>query len=1099
MATVYEVVHLETGERQALKLMNPGVEGSEALARFEREFRLLSKLCHPNIAAVYEAGLFQDRPWYRMELVRGVDLRKVVEGWELRPPPPAERFALARSVLQQTAAALEYIHLYGLVHRDLTPGNLMILPDGSLKLMDFGVVKEAGGELTSHGEFLGTVAYVSPEQIQGQRVDRRADLYSLGAVLYFLLTGRKPFVARTLAGFLEKQLHQSPRPPSELVDELPPLLEDVCLRLLQKDPAKRFPTATHLLAMLEPPGPLGPQPLVGRDLEVLVLSERVIRCAGGSGGVVLVTGANGMGKSRMAKVAVDVAKRCDIFAIRTHAAASDLPLGAFDRLFDALAAGGMSGPRQLAEALRGGKVDRHVVYSTYRNLLIGQRGNPRLLLLDDFQLLDPSSWDLLQYLIRNTVTLAEQAVLWVVTADPTVEEEKIQRFKELFRPVQIILDPLSVEAVEELLCSLVGDSPAARVLAHRIHQESEGNQGFIQEMLRGLLEEEVLVARDGRLELTLEESQLQRSALPVPSSIRAAIEARIRHLSPSARMVAEVLAVGVLELTPELLSDVLGRSEADVQADLSALEAQALVRGRVGEPRYGLAQSSLRELLLEQLTEAQQAAVHQRIGQVLERRERHNLERVLEPLAWHFEQGQLHGKGYAYLVRAGHHRLESAFMIDAADYFTRALALEPSARGQLPLDEADRRLAGLLLSRARALQHLGRFDETLDDLTRARSLAEELRDEGLRAEAAGELGQQARQLGRLEEARSYAQEALRATEGAQRSTPLQVLAGVAWAQGDLDEARRYWQELLTVGEASKDPRATAFGYNGLGLAALCKGQTAEARRSFEQSAMIFEQEGLVAPLATARGNLVEIHHFTGNLKRGLELAERTRSESRENHHPPGVARSLCYKALILCDMEHTDESLAVAEEGLAMLCELGDPSEELFGRVVLTRAAWAAGELERVADELDACDELLPRHDSEGFTPMILAWRARYVAATDPERAQKLLLQAQEVPGIRWPYQECRLDLALSRGYAALGDRAEASRRAESAVRRADACGFRLYALKGHCLATLGGDEVSRARHRRIADGLARSLAASLGREDSERFLAAPWLHPAAE
>jgi hypothetical protein len=138
----------------------------------------------------------------------------------------------------------------------------------------------------------------------------------------------------------------------------------------------------------------------------------------------------------------------------------------------------------------------------------------------------------------------------------------------------------------------------------------------------------------------------------------------------------------------------------------------------------------------------------------------------------------------------------------------------------------------------------------------------------------------------------------------------------------------------------------------------------------------------------------------------------------------------------------------------------------------------------------------VPRHDTEGFAPVLLAWRAQLLASSDPDRARALLLEAEASPTDRWPYQECRLDLSLARGYAALGDRAEATRRAEAAVRRADACGFRLYALKGHCLATLGTDEAAVSRHRRIAEGLARSLAASLSREDAERFLSAPWLHP---
>ena len=182
------------------------------------------------------------------------------------------------------------------------------------------------------------------------------------------------------------------------------------------------------------------------------------------------------------------------------------------------------------------------------------------------------------------------------------------------------------------------------------------------------------------------------------------------------------------------------------------------------QAHYGLAQARLRELMLARVSGEQQAQIHQRIGHVLERRERHAIGRVLEPLAWHFEQGRLPGKGYAYLSRAGMRRLERSFMLDAADYFGRALVLEPEARTWLPLDEADRRLAELLLARARAFEHLGQVEEAMEDLMRAHRLAGELQDERLLARAAGDLGQQSRLLGRLDDARTFAMEAEKLSE-----------------------------------------------------------------------------------------------------------------------------------------------------------------------------------------------------------------------------------------------------------------------------------------------------------------------------------------------
>ncbi|MCA9490226.1 MAG: serine/threonine protein kinase, partial [Myxococcales bacterium] len=219
MATVLAVEDLRPGadpdRKLALKLLLPLDGSEEAQSRFRREFRSLSRLHHPNVLRVHEWGMYGDRPWFTMELLDGHDLR--VEAEQLQEMPAAERFPRIEAILVQVARALAYVHERGLVHRDVTPGNLMVtagrkapasdpssLPDGSVKLMDFGVVKEAGGDMTAVGELIGTVAYMSPEQITGDEIDARSDLYSLGAVLYLLLTGRRPFQAHTIHGFMEK-------------------------------------------------------------------------------------------------------------------------------------------------------------------------------------------------------------------------------------------------------------------------------------------------------------------------------------------------------------------------------------------------------------------------------------------------------------------------------------------------------------------------------------------------------------------------------------------------------------------------------------------------------------------------------------------------------------------------------------------------------------------------------------------------------------------------------------------------------------------------------------------------------------------------------
>jgi len=1113
MATVYVARNVETGTLGALKLMNPGGSAAEVERRFRREFRALSRLEHPNITRVYDWGTWDGRPYFVMELLDGQDLRTVVEAWATEPTQ--DRFEIARAVVVQVARALQLVHLRGLIHRDVTPSNIMLLADGGVKLMDFGVVKETGTtELTAHGELLGTVAYVAPEQINGDGVDARTDLYSLGAVLYLLLTGRRPFNARTLAGYLDKHLHRPPRPPRELVPTVPKALEDVCLRLLQKEPADRFASASHLLRALEGPLPLDPAApwppaIVGRADALAALTNGLEACREGHGGVLLVEGGAGTGKSRLTQVALATAQATGMPATRIRARPSANPLAAYATVYLSLQAEGLDPKPVLERAFgEGGRgVERYALFAAFREMVAGTR--PRLFVVDDLHFADAGSVELLEYLVRNTLSLAKEPILWLLTRAPGVADAAIDGLALGTRtdvpPTRVALGPLDLAQVQELVLSVVADSPAAQALAVRLHHESEGNPAYLAEMVRGLVEESAIRVEAGVRTLTLDEAGVTRAALPLPRSVREAVLARLEALPPSARAVANVLAVARAEMPVGVLADGAGLAEPALAEGVEALVDAGLVRERRGELEEHLdfAQPRTRELLYGAIPVETRSALHRRVGEALERTYRRRLNLVVESLAVHFELGGVPGKAYPYLVRAGQRLLDRSFVAEAEAFFARAVVIEPAARATIVLDEADRLLADLLLRRADALAHLGRWSEVPGGLEAAAALAHELADDRLASRAAAALASFARHNHHLEAAEAGLQEAIRLAERAGdpslKVMPLNGLGAIVWARGDLEGARRWWVEELAVGEATHDEKSLGYGYNGLGLVALCKGQAAEARRFFEQSAEIFERIGLLGPLAVARVNLVEIHHFTGNLRRGLELAEKTLALARETDHPLGVARGRSHMSLVLVDLGRSAKAMDEAREALRIVRELDQREDEVATLVALLRAAWAVHDYGALRKGLDEAVGML-RYDPEGFAPLVYAWRARLAARDgDLHAAQQELDRALDAGGGRWPYQECRLDLVLARVYAAMGNSAEACRRAEAAIRRADACGFRLYALKGHTLAAQHSpDEAAVARHRRVADALARSLAANLSREDAERFLDADQTPPVA-
>ncbi|MFJ2645598.1 protein kinase [Streptomyces sp. NPDC087420] len=237
------------GRPVAVKLLRQRDADAAALARFELEGRTAARLSHPNVVAVYDSGTEADRGYLVMELVEGHSLAE-----ELRvngPTPPA---AAAR-IGSQVAAGLAAAHHEGVVHRDVKPANLLLAPDGTVKIGDFGIARFADHsttELTMNGQVIGTSAYLAPERALGRPAGPAADMYGLGCVLYELLTARPPFRADTPAVMVYRHVEAIPDPPSRRGPALPGELDDFVLRLLTKDPARR-PTAEEAISFLSAP------------------------------------------------------------------------------------------------------------------------------------------------------------------------------------------------------------------------------------------------------------------------------------------------------------------------------------------------------------------------------------------------------------------------------------------------------------------------------------------------------------------------------------------------------------------------------------------------------------------------------------------------------------------------------------------------------------------------------------------------------------------------------------------------------------------------------------------------------------------------------
>ncbi len=246
MGRVYKVQDTKIGEKIALKLIRPeaGLD-KKSLERFSNELKLARKIRHKNVCQMFDLGEDQGTRYITMEYVHGEDLKQLIR--KVGRLSPGQSIGIARQVCE----GLEEAHKLGVVHRDLKPQNIMVDEDGKARIMDFGIARSLSGKsITGAGVMIGTPEYMSPEQVEGKEVDQRSDIYSLGVILYEMVTGRLPFIGETPISVAHKQKYETPEDPKKINTQVSDDLARVILKCLAKDEDKRFRSAAELGAEL---------------------------------------------------------------------------------------------------------------------------------------------------------------------------------------------------------------------------------------------------------------------------------------------------------------------------------------------------------------------------------------------------------------------------------------------------------------------------------------------------------------------------------------------------------------------------------------------------------------------------------------------------------------------------------------------------------------------------------------------------------------------------------------------------------------------------------------------------------------------------------
>src|SRR5262244_2642536 len=251
MGVVYKAVDPVIGRTVAVKTLQlsehgTGLTKEELLNRFQTEARAAGLLAHPNIVIIFDAGEEDGLFFITMELVEGKSLQGLLDSGQMFPLPRVLR------ILEQTCSALQFAHDRNIVHRDIKPANLMLTADDTVKITDFGTAKILQfGTVQQTAHVMGTPSYMSPEQVKGRVVDGRSDIFSLGVMLYEMITGEKPFPGQNITTVIYKIVNEDPVPPRTIDPMIHPGLSTVVMRALAKDPAARYQSCKEMLEDLK--------------------------------------------------------------------------------------------------------------------------------------------------------------------------------------------------------------------------------------------------------------------------------------------------------------------------------------------------------------------------------------------------------------------------------------------------------------------------------------------------------------------------------------------------------------------------------------------------------------------------------------------------------------------------------------------------------------------------------------------------------------------------------------------------------------------------------------------------------------------------------
>ncbi len=975
------------------------------LQRVRSEAQAMARLGdHPNIVTVFDVGDEGSQPYIVSQYMAGGSVEDLLAAAEDHRLPLGHTLRIA----EQVCAALEHAHKQGIVHRDLKPGNVWLSaltltlspgervrvrgspegvgplasnPGGTLvaKLGDFGLaVALDRSRVTMAGMMLGTVAYMPPEQALGGESTPKADLYSLGCMLYEMVTGRPPFLGEDPTAVISQHINTPPVAPSWLSDRCPPALEEVILHLLAKAPDARPASAAEVAPALAKVDPAqksashsdsSENPLdrlargvfVGRTAELEKLRKAFDEAFAGHGGLVMLVGEPGIGKTRTTQEIETYARMRGATVLwgRTHetggapaywpwyqagnqfAAAYDLttviapnlPPGAgaeLSRIFTWL----RQQPNFVEpEPITDPEVAQFRLFDAYAAFIRAMAiQTPLVIALDDLHWADKPSLLLLQHIARDLSRLRVLIVGNYRDTDITRQSALSETLAVLNRESgfeRIVLRGLSRAEVAGYIRATANVEPKREVL-DRIFEETEGNAFFLSEVVN-------LMAQEGTL------TRESVSDIRIPDGVREALGRRLNRLSEETNDLLQVAAIIGREFTYDMLTLLGDRDEDALLKLIEEALAARVIEETVGQAgRYRFTHAQMQETLLDELSTTRRVRLQGRVGEALEKRWGEQLALARAPrLAGHFVEAAMlsprHAqKAVAYSKAAAEQAEGQTAWGEAARHYENCLTLVTGSDGALGESEAD-----LLLALGRCQSFAGTFRPAWRSLMRATTLYRQLGDWGGSARAT----------------------VIAFGVAAPPARHLEIITAALDASGQSDphlEANLYARRASIPGndQAEQDIERAAALSEAHGLADVQAGLTliaagrardlAEALPLYRLAARDLQEVGEKKGASAALRYVAGYSWYSGSLDEAVAAFEALLSYARSVHDAFEVANALGFLgaiALLRCDLNRAQDLAAEVGGGSYLRENLLASLAELRGDLEGIKALLPSGEM----------------------------------------------------------------------------------------------------------------------------------------------------------